>query len=98
MFTGFNVFSIALEVPMSDIFPDGIPHNGVLEPNSTDSLLRVWSSISRQQTQTVDADNIITGLKGSGAVRAGRSQCPAALQRRPRRDAASDAVPAHQPA
>ncbi len=40
----------------TDIFPDGIPHNGALKPNSTDSLLRVWSSISRQQTQTVDAE------------------------------------------
>ena len=48
VFTGFNVFSIALEVPIADIFPDGIPHNGTLMPNSTDSLLRVWSSISRQ--------------------------------------------------
>src|SRR5881296_3470663 len=28
VFTGFNVFSIALEVPTRDIFPNGIPHNG----------------------------------------------------------------------
>ena len=28
VFTGFNVFSIALEMPISDIFPNGIPHNG----------------------------------------------------------------------
>jgi hypothetical protein len=44
VFTGFNLFSIALEIPMSDIFPHGIPHNGQLKPNSTDSLLRVWSA------------------------------------------------------
>ena len=31
VFTGFNVFSIALEVPMTDIFPNGIPHNGALD-------------------------------------------------------------------
>src|SRR6185369_9993065 len=46
VFTGFNVFSIALEVPIADVFPNGIPHNGVLMPTSTDSLLRVWASIS----------------------------------------------------
>ena len=53
VFTGFNIFSIALEIPMSDLFFGGIPHNGKLVPGSTDSLLRVWTSISRQQTQTV---------------------------------------------
>jgi hypothetical protein len=77
VFTGFNVFSIALEVPMSDVFPQGIPHNGTLNPNSTDSLLRVWSSISRRATQTVDAKNIITGLKGTGDwVQVGRNALP----------------------
>jgi hypothetical protein len=77
VFTGFNLFSIALEVPIRDIFPHGIPHNGELKPNSTDSLLRVWSSISRRETQTVDAGNIITGLKGSGDwVQVGRNALP----------------------
>jgi hypothetical protein len=77
VFTGFNLFSIALEVPMSDIFPHGIPHNGQLRPNSTDSLLRVWTSISRRATQTVDARNIITGLRGSGEwVQVGRNALP----------------------
>jgi len=77
VFTGFNVFSIALEVPMSDIFPDGIPHNGVMKPTSTDSLIRVWSRITRRETQTVDPRNIITGLKGSGDwVQVGRNALP----------------------
>jgi hypothetical protein len=77
VFTGFNLFSIALEVPMSDIFPFGVPHNGQLRPTSTDSLLRVWSSISRRETQTVDTGNIITGLKGSGDwVQVGRNALP----------------------
>ena len=77
VFTGFNVFSIALEVPMTDIFPQGIPHNGQLNPSSTDSLLRVWSRISRRETQTVDTRNIITGLKGSGDwVQVGRNALP----------------------
>jgi Domain of unknown function (DUF4331) len=77
VFTGFNIFSIAIEVPMSDVFPNGIPHNGVLDMNSTDSLLRVHSSIKRQKTQTVDAENIITGLKGSGEwVQVGRNAYP----------------------
>ncbi|HXT21900.1 MAG TPA: DUF4331 family protein, partial [Thermoanaerobaculia bacterium] len=77
VFTGFNVFSIALEIPTSELFPDGIPHNGTLISTSTDSLLRVWSSISRQQTQTVDASNVITGLKGSGKfVQVGRNALP----------------------
>jgi hypothetical protein len=77
VFTGFNLFSIALEVPMTDIFPHGIPHNGALRPNSTDSLLRVWARILRQRTQTVDTSNIITGLKGSGEwVQVGRNALP----------------------
>jgi hypothetical protein len=77
VFTGFNIFSIALEVPMSDLFPHGIPHNGELKATSTDSLLRVWASISRRQTQTVDTSNIITGLKGSGDwVQVGRNALP----------------------
>jgi len=77
VFTGFNVFSIALEIPITDIFPYGIPHNGVLDLKSTDSLLRVHSSIRRQQTQTVDRSNIITGLRGSGEfVQVGRNALP----------------------
>lgn len=77
VFTGFNVFSIALEVPMRDIFPNGIPHNGTMMPNSTDSLLRVWSRITRRRTQTVDPTNLITGLKGTGGfVQVGRNALP----------------------
>jgi len=77
VFTGFNIFSIALEVPIADIFPHGIPHNGVLDATSTDSLLRVHASISRQKTQTVDTRNIITGLRGSGEfVQVGRNALP----------------------
>src|SRR5262249_57880711 len=68
VFTGFNIFSIALEVPITDIFPQGIPHNGELRADSTDSLLRVWARILRQETQTVDASNIITGPNGSRAL------------------------------
>jgi Domain of unknown function (DUF4331) len=77
VFTGFNVFSIALEIPTSDLFPSGIPHNGQLVPNSTDSLLRVWVSISRQAVQVVDASNNITGLRGAGNyVQVGRNALP----------------------
>jgi hypothetical protein len=77
VFTGFNVFSIAMEVPIEEIFPGGIPHNSVLQPDSTDSLLRVWSRIMRQKRQTVDTSNIITGLKGSGEwVQVGRNALP----------------------
>lgn len=77
VFTGFNVFSIALEVPITEIFPNGIPHNGELRPKSTDSLLRVHSSTVRQAVQTVDPNNIITGLKGSGEfVQVGRNGLP----------------------
>ncbi|MGH9809895.1 MAG: DUF4331 family protein, partial [Terriglobia bacterium] len=77
VFAGFNVSSIALEVPTSDLFPDGIPHNGTLNAQSTDALLRVWVSISRQATQTVDATNIITGLRGSGNyTQVGRNALP----------------------
>lgn len=77
VFTGFNVFSIAIEVPIADLFPGGIPHNGAFVPDSTDSLLRVHSSINRQRVQSVDANNIITGLKGSGDwVQVGRNALP----------------------
>jgi hypothetical protein len=77
VFTGFNLFSIALEVPISEIFPKGIPHNGVLKANSTDSLIRVWASISRQKMQVVDTSNIITGQKGVGDyVQVGRNALP----------------------
>jgi hypothetical protein len=77
VFTGFNLFSIALEVPISDIFPKGIPHNGVLKANSTDSLIRVWASISRRKMQVVDTSNIITGEKGVGDwVQVGRNALP----------------------
>jgi hypothetical protein len=77
VFTGFNVFSIALEIPTAELFPNGIPHNGVLNAQSTDSLLRVWASISRQATQTVDTSNIVTGLHGSGNfAQVGRNALP----------------------
>jgi hypothetical protein len=77
VFAGFNVSAIALEIPTSDLFPNGIPHNGTLNATSTDSLLRVWASISRQATQTVDPTNIITGLRGSGNyVQVGRNALP----------------------
>ena len=77
VFTGFNVFSIALEIPTAELFPSGIPHNGTLNASSTDSLLRVWVSISRRQTQTVDVSNIITGVKGTGRfVQVGRNALP----------------------
>ena len=77
VFTGFNVFSIALEIPINEIFPDGIPHNSILDVNSTDSLIRVHTTISRQAVQTVDPANIITGVKGSGDwVQVGRNALP----------------------
>jgi len=77
VFTGFNIFSIALEIPTSELFPNGIPHNGTLQAQSTDALLRVWASISRQATQTVDLNNNITGLRGSGNyVQVGRNALP----------------------
>ena len=77
VFTGFNVFSIALEVPTTDVFGGTIPHNGASSNNTTDSLLRIWASISRQKTQTVDTTNIITGQTGSGDwVQVGRNALP----------------------
>jgi hypothetical protein len=77
VFTGFNVFSIALEIPIRDLFPNGIPHNGRLVADSTDSLLRVWSKITRQAVQTVEARNHITGVTGSGDyVQVGRNGLP----------------------
>jgi hypothetical protein len=77
VFTGFNVYSIALEIPTAELFPNGIPHNGQLVSNSTDSLLRIWASISRPAVQTVDPSNLVTGLRGSGNyVQVGRNALP----------------------
>ena len=77
VFTGFNVFSIALEIPTAELFSDGIPHNGQLQAQSTDSLLRIWTSISRQAVQMVDPSNIITGVRGAGNyVQVGRNALP----------------------
>jgi hypothetical protein len=77
VFTGFNIFSIALEIPTAELFPDGIPHNGELRATSTDSLLRVWASISRQAIQMVDPTNNITGVRGAGNyVQVGRNALP----------------------
>jgi YD repeat-containing protein len=79
VFTGFNVFSIVMEVPTSEMFPNGIPHNNsnILNGNLTDTLLRIWARIMRQKNQTVDTTNPITGLKGSGEwVQVGRNALP----------------------
>ena len=77
VFTGFNIFSIAIEIPMTDIFPGGIPHNGSTDASVTDSLLRVFTTINRQRVQSVDVTNIITGYKGSGDwVQVGRNALP----------------------
>ncbi len=66
VFTGFNVFTVALEIPIRDVFPHGIPHNGVLRPNSTNSLLRVWFNISRREREIVDPTNVVTGYRYEG--------------------------------
>src|SRR5262249_16776572 len=77
VFTGFNIFSIALELPIQEVFPAGIPHNGTNNPTTSDSLLRVWARIMRQRIQVVDPSNIITGLTGTGGyVQAGRNALP----------------------
>jgi hypothetical protein len=77
VFTGFNIFSIAMELPISDLFPTGIPHNGQLITTSTDSLLRVWAGIWKQQVQVIDPTNIITGYQGFGDwVQVGRNALP----------------------
>lgn len=77
VFTGFNIFSIAMELPTSELYPSGIPHNGQEMTQSTDSLLRIWASISKQEVQVVDPTNIITGQIGFGDwVQVGRNALP----------------------
>jgi hypothetical protein len=76
VFAGFNVFSLALEIPTSDVFPEGIPHNGVLDPNSTDSLLRVWFNVSRPEKEIV-SKNVVTGYRYEGDFKqVGRQALP----------------------
>jgi hypothetical protein len=69
VFTAFNTFAIALEIPMTDIFPQGIPHNGVFMSESTDSLLRVWVSADRREREIVDRTNNVTGYRYEGPYR-----------------------------
>jgi hypothetical protein len=77
VFTGFNIFTVALEIPTKEIFPGGIPHNGVLKSSSTDSLLRVWFNISRRQQEIVDASDVVTGYRYEGPWRqVGRNALP----------------------
>jgi hypothetical protein len=77
VFEGFNLLSIAIEVPITDIFPNGIPHNGTLIPTSTDSLLRVHSEIHRRKKSIVDPTDITTGLRYAGNyVQVGRNGLP----------------------
>ena len=77
VFAGFNVFTLALEIPTSELFPHGIPHNGVLDPNSTDSLLRVWFGISHPEVQIVDKTNVVTGYRYEGDFKqVGREALP----------------------
>jgi hypothetical protein len=77
VFAGFNVFTLALEIPITDLFPEGIPHDGVLDINSTDSLLRVWFSVSRREKEIVDPTNVVTGYRYEGPFRqVGRQALP----------------------
>lgn len=77
VFTGFNVFTVALEIPITDLFPNGIPHNGALQADSTDSLLRVWFNISRREKEIVDPDHVVTGYRYSGKWKqVGRNALP----------------------
>lgn len=68
VFAGFNLFTVALEVPITDLFPGGIPHNGVLDSNSTDSLLRVWFGVTRRTTAAIST-NSTSGYTYSGAYK-----------------------------
>jgi hypothetical protein len=77
IFAGFNLFTIALEIPTSDLFPNGIPHNGTLVSDSTDSLLRVWFGITRRAVQIVDPRFPLTGYRYEGDFRqVGREALP----------------------
>ncbi|MDZ4813449.1 MAG: DUF4331 family protein [Pseudomonadota bacterium] len=62
----FNVFTVALEIPIADLFPNSAPQNGVLQADSSDSLLRVWFNISRREKQNVGEDNVVTGYGYQG--------------------------------
>jgi hypothetical protein len=77
VFTGFNLFTVALEIPTSDLFPNGIPHNGTLVADSTDALLRVWFNISVRENRKVDPNNMVSGYKWDGPWRqVGREALP----------------------
>ena len=77
VFAGFNVFTIALEIPTSDFFPGGIPHNGTLDADSTDSLLRIWFGVRRRANEIVDPSNVVTGYRYEGEwMQVGRQALP----------------------
>lgn len=77
VFTGFNLFTIALELPITDLFPNGIPHNGELRADSTDSLLRVWFQVNRRALEVVDPfDNPAGFLYAGPWSQVGRQAIP----------------------
>jgi hypothetical protein len=77
VFAGFNVFTLALEIPTRDLFPGGIPHNGELRADSTDSLLRIWFGIRRREREIVDKNKVVTGYRYEGSFKqVGREALP----------------------
>ena len=54
---GFNVNSIAIEVPINKLTKDGKRPTG---PNDPDAVLGVWAAASRQKVRTLNADGTIT--------------------------------------
>ena len=98
VFTGFNVFSIALEVPISGHLPARHsaqrPAQAELDRQPAARLVAASAAGRRRPSIRTQRHHRAQGL---GRVRAGGPQRAAALQRRPRRHAAPDPLPAQQP-
>lgn len=73
VFAGFNVNTIALEIPTANVFAGGaIPHNGTC---GDDSLLGVWVSASRRQIRVLNVSDFKDSNEGRW-VQVGREGLP----------------------
>jgi hypothetical protein len=72
IFAGFNVNTIALEIPTANLFGGMIPHNGTC---GDDTLLGVWVSESRRRTRVLNANGFNDANRGEW-VQVGREGIP----------------------
>lgn len=74
VFAGFNIMTIALEIPTTAVLGGSIPHNGTC---GDDTLLGVWASASRHKNRTLPVVSANGDPDESGPfVQVGREAIP----------------------